>query len=84
MRLIPRIDHREASDIVGQLEQGSARVLAGINALKTFLDAGDAFLSHLGGRCVAGGRAREEVLPVGNLLGNPVPEKRGQFGQRWT
>ena len=83
-QLIARIDYGQASDVVGQLEEGAASVLAGLQAFETDFDAGDADLAHPVGVSFLGVRVREEFLPTGNLLGNPGPEEWGQFWQRRT
>lgn len=64
----------EASDVVGHLKEASARVLAGVDALEACFDAGDADLAHGVEGSGVGVRLGVEVLPVGNLLGNPGPE----------
>ena len=83
-QLIARIDYDQASDVVGQLEEGAASVLAGLQAFETDFDAGDADLAHLVGVSLLGFRVREKLLPIANLLGHPGPEERGQVWQRRT
>ena len=83
-QLIARVDYGKASNVVGQLKEGAARVLASVDALEACFDAGDADLAHPVGVSFLGVRVREEFLPTGNLLGNPGPEERGQFWQRRT
>ena len=83
-RLIPRIDHREASDVVGQLKETAASVLAGGDALEACFDAGDAYFAQGAYGSGGGIRLGTVALPVGNTLGNPGPEERGQVWQGWT
>jgi len=69
---------------VSHLEEPATGDLSGVEALEACFDPGDADLAHFVGVSVAGGRLREELLPVGNLFGHLGPEERGQIWQRRT
>ena len=54
---IAGIDYGKASDVVGHLEEGAAGVLAGVDALETGLDAGDADLLRISSGGASSGAA---------------------------
>ena len=84
MRSIARVNDGEAGNVVGHFEEAAAGVLAGVDALEAGFDAGDALFAHgVDGRGLSV-RLGVEPLPVGDLLGNPVPEERGQVRQGRT
>ena len=81
--LIARLNHHEAGEVIGELKEGAASVLVGIDALETGVNAGDAELAQvLGGKVSRLLRLGEEVLPKGKLFMDAIPKERRQLRER--